>query len=123
MSVLVLIIQILYTLTLIVIHPYKQSLRVHTITLLIYQVVYIVFLIGINLINLVNDLDELFILSLGYFITGCCGLLIVLTGLRLYYELRYGEALEKEIQKEREKQEEEEKRRKEEELERKKRNL
>ena len=120
MSVFVLAVQIAYTLALVVIHPYKQSLRIHSVTLLINQCVFIVFLIFINLINLLKDMDELLIIILGYFITGCCGLLMILTGVRLYYELRYGEALEKKIQKQREKEEELQRKLKEEKLERKK---
>jgi hypothetical protein len=120
MSVFVLALQIIYTIALIVIHPYKQSLRVHSITLLINQMVFIVFLVFINLINLIKDMNELLIIILGYFITGCCGFLMILTGVRLYYELRFGEAMEKKIQKEREKEEEMERKRKEEKLEMKK---
>jgi hypothetical protein len=101
MSVLVLGLQVLYTISLIAIHPYKQSLKVHTITLLLNQALLIVFLVIINFINLFPDMDELLILMMGYFLTGCCGLLILLTVIRLYFELRYGEELEKRIQKER----------------------
>ena len=78
-SLFVLAVQTAYTIALIAIHPYRQSLRVHTVTLLINQTVYIVFLVAINLINLVDSIDETLVLILGYFITGCCGLLIVLT--------------------------------------------
>jgi hypothetical protein len=98
LSVIILILQIAYTIALIIIHPYKQSLRVHTVTLLINQIVYLVFLFFINLINFVKEMDETLIMILGYFITGCCGILMIFTVLRLYYELKYGEALEKEIQ-------------------------
>lgn len=48
--------------------------------------------------------------------TGIVWFLIILTVFRLYFEIRYGEALEKKIQKERKKVKEEEKRRKEEQL-------
>jgi hypothetical protein len=87
------------------------------VTLLINQVVYTVFLAFINLINMVDEIDEILVIMLGYFITGCCGFLMLLTGVRLYYELRYGEALEKKIQKEREMEEERQKKLKEERLE------
>jgi hypothetical protein len=102
MSVFVLALQVFYTVTLIAIDPYKQSLRVHTVTLTINQCVFIVFLVFINLINFNKDMDELLIIILGYFMTGLCGLLMTLTAVRLYYELRFGEALEKKIQKQRE---------------------
>ena len=92
-SVIALLLQIIYIIALIMIHPYKQSLRVHSITLLINQCVFLVFLIFINLINFVKDIDEILVLMMGYFITGCCGVLVLLTAVRLYYELRYGEAL------------------------------
>ena len=106
LSVIVFILQLAYIIALIVVHPYKQSLRVHTVTLLINQIVYLIFLFFINLINFIKEMDELLIMMLGYFITGCCGVLMILTAVRLYYELKYGEALEKEIQKEREREEE-----------------
>ena len=122
-SALVLVLQVFYTLALIVIHPYKQSLRVHTITLLINQCLYIVFLVVVNFINLIKDMDELLIIMLGYFLTGCCGLLVLLTFIRLYFELRYGEALERKIQKEREEEEELERKLKEEKLEQMKKQL
>ena len=93
-SILVLLLQVIYTIALVVIHPYRQSLRVHTITLLINQCVYIVFLTFINLINMVEEMNETLVIMMGYFISGCCGFLMVLTAIRLYYELRYGEALE-----------------------------
>ncbi len=117
MSMFVFVLQILYTIALVVVHPYRQSLRVHTVTLLINQVVYAVFLAFINLINMVDEIDEILVIMLGYFIKGCCGFLMILTGVRLYYELRYGEALEKKIQKEREQEEERQKKLKEERLE------
>ncbi len=123
MSIFVLLLQVLYTIALIVIHPYRQSLRVHTVTLLINQCVLIVFLTFINLINMVEEIDELLVIMMGYFITGCCGCLMLLTGIRLYFELRYGEALEKKIQKEREQEEERQKKLEEEKLERMKKKL
>ncbi len=102
MSIFIFVLQILYTIALVIVHPYRQSLRVHTVTILINQAVYIIFLAFINLINLVDNIDEFLVIMMGYFITGCCGFLMLLTGVRLYYELRYGETLEKQIQKERE---------------------
>lgn len=62
------------------------------------QTLYGVFLIVINLINLVGHLDEAMILYIGYAITGWVAFLIFMTFIRLYYEIRYGEALEKKIQ-------------------------
>lgn len=116
MSLLVLSLQVFYTITLIAIHPYKQSLKVHTITLLINQALLIAFLVVINFINLFPDMDEMLIIMMGYFLTGCCGLLILLTVIRLYFELRYGEELDKKIQKEREQEEERQKKLKKEKL-------
>jgi hypothetical protein len=122
-SVLVLCVQVFYTFWLLLIHPYRQSLRVHSITLILNHVVYIVFLVVVNLINLVNEIDESLVLMLGFFIPGCCALLIILSVVRLYYELRYGEALEREICKERERQEQLEKERQEQEFMKKKKRL
>jgi cysteine-rich repeat protein len=116
MSVLVLGLQVFYTIALIAIHPYKQSLKVHTITLLINHGLLIAFLVVINFINLIPDMDELLIVMMGYFLTGFCGMLMILTVVRLYFELKYGEELEKKIQKEREKEEERQKKLKQEKL-------
>lgn len=55
-SVFVLIFQILYTIIILVINPYQQSLRIHTVTLVFNQVIYIAFLILVNLVNLFNNL-------------------------------------------------------------------
>lgn len=55
-SVFVLIFQILYTIIILVINPYRQSLRIHTVTLVFNQVIYIAFLILVNLVNLFNNL-------------------------------------------------------------------
>ena len=80
----------MYLLALIKINPYEQSLKVHTVTLFINNGIVMVFLIVINLLNYVDDLDEIFVLGLGYFLTGGCGLSLILSFIRFYYELRYG---------------------------------
>ena len=87
-SVLVLVAHLIFMVSLIIINPYRQSLRVHQICVLFNQVVYLVFIIVINLINLVEDLNSLIILILAYFITFCCGVIMLLTIVRLYYEIR-----------------------------------
>lgn len=83
------------------IDPYRQSLSIHKVGLIISNVLFFVYLAVINLINYVKNLDNLIILLLGYVITFGCGLVIIMTLVRLYYELRYGEKLEKQIQEER----------------------
>ena len=84
MSIFIFVLQIFYTIALVAVHPYRQSLRVHTVTILINHAVYIVFLAFISLINLVDDIDEFQVIMMGYFITGCCGFLMFLTVVRLY---------------------------------------
>ena len=87
-SVLVLAVHLIFMISLILINPYRQSLRVHQICVLFSQTVYLVFISVINLINLVDDLSSLVILILAYFITFCCGFTMILTIVRLYYEIR-----------------------------------
>lgn len=56
-SLLILFLQGFYTVFLIYVNPYKQTLKIHSVTLLINQIVYIVFLIVINLINFLKNLS------------------------------------------------------------------
>jgi hypothetical protein len=97
-SLFVLILNLGFILILLKIKPYKQSLRIHQVSLIINHLLYAVFMVIINLINFLDTIKEIIILCLGYFIAGCVGMLILLTILRLYYEIRFGERLEKEIQ-------------------------
>lgn len=89
-SVVVLFLHSIYTVIIVFIKPYKQSLRIHAFVLYMNQILYGVFLIVINLINLVDHLDEVMILYIGYGLTGWIAILILLTFIRLYYEIRYG---------------------------------
>lgn len=102
-SVICLAIQIFYFILLVFIRPYKKALRMHSVALYFNQFLYCVFLIVINLINLIDIIDDFLVLCLGYFVVGCIYLLILLTVVRLYYEIRYGAALENKIQAEKEK--------------------
>jgi hypothetical protein len=97
-SVICLIVHLIFAIALPLIKPYKQSLRIHAVALYLNQALYFVFLVFINLINFVPDIDEFICLCMGYFVSGMVWLLIILTLVRLYYEIRYGEALEKKIQ-------------------------
>ncbi len=92
-SVFVLFLHLIYAISLLFIQPYKQSLRVHAFTLYMNQLLYFCFLVVINLINLVDSLDGFVMLCVGYAITGWVGILLILSFVRLYYEIRYGEAL------------------------------
>lgn len=56
-SVIVLFFHTIYALSLLFIQPYKQSLRIHAFTLYMNQVLYGVFLIVVNLINMLDSLD------------------------------------------------------------------
>jgi hypothetical protein len=92
-SAVAMLLHIVFMVSLVRIHPYRQSLRVHTVSLLFNNTVLLVFLFVVNLINYVDGLDSLIILVLGYFVTVCCLFQILLTFVRLYYELRYGREL------------------------------
>jgi signal transduction histidine kinase len=107
-SAVAMLLHIVFMVSLVRIHPYRQSLRVHTVSLLFNNAVLLVFLFVVNLINYVDGLDSLVILVLGYFVTVCCFFQILLTFVRLYYELRYGRELEIKIQDEREYQRQQE---------------
>ena len=104
MSVVCLTVHTFYITLLIIIKPYKQALRIHSVTLYFNQFLYFVFLVVINLINLIDVIDDFLVLCFGYFVIGCVYLLILLTVVRLYYEIRYGEGLEKTIQAEKQQQ-------------------
>ena len=84
-----------------IIDPYQQSLNIHKYGLFLCQGVYLVFLIGINFINFVGIRNEIISLIIVYTILVFCGIIIIFTVIRLYYEYRYGADLEKKIQKER----------------------
>ena len=96
-SVVCLVVHTFYFIVLIVIRPYKKALRVHSVALYFNQFVFFVFLVVINVINFIDAIDDFIVLCLGYFVIGCCYLLILLSMVRLYYEIRYGEALENKI--------------------------
>lgn len=97
MSVICLTVHTFYVIFSINIQPYKQALRIHSVALYFNQFLYFVFLVVINLINLVDVIDDFLVLCLGYFVIGCVYFLILLSVVRLYYEIRYGEALENQI--------------------------
>jgi hypothetical protein len=92
-SSIVLGIHCLYTMIIMLIKPYENSLRIHAVGLYLSLILFMVYLVVINLLNLISYVDEFIIIGLGYLILGSVGILIVLTGVRLYYEIRYGEAL------------------------------
>lgn len=93
-SAIVLAVQILHLITIIIIMPYKQSLKIHTIGLFISNLIYLGFLIIINVINYVDNMDDKLILFIGYGITASCGVSIIVSIIRTYYQIRYGRQLE-----------------------------
>lgn len=56
-SLVVLCIHSIYILTLLWINPYRRSLRIHSVGIYVNQLVCLVFLIVINLINMVDVID------------------------------------------------------------------
>jgi hypothetical protein len=89
-SVVVLFIHIAHIIYLFVIDPYKQSLKVHTVGIMFNNFLYLIFLITINFINYSEDIHPDATLGLGYATIVCCFLSILITLVRLYYELKYG---------------------------------
>lgn len=89
-SVVVLLIHTFHIVYLYLIDPYKQSLKVHTVGMMFNNFVYFLFLIIINVINYSEDIHPDATLALGYTIIFCCFISIVITLVRLYYELKYG---------------------------------
>jgi len=92
-STIVLIIQIIHIINIFLINPYKQCLKVHTIGMMLNNAIYLVFLIIINFINYFDEINQTLMILLGYGMSTCCGISIIITIIRLYYELRYGRAL------------------------------
>jgi hypothetical protein len=99
MSVFALLIHGVYIGVLVYINPYKMSLRIHTVGLFTCQAVYGLFLVFINLVNFLDEMDDIGVLLIAYLILGCSGFIIVFKIMRLYYEYKYGEELERQIQK------------------------
>ncbi len=89
-SAVMLLAQILFIIIIISINPYRQSLRIHTVTLLINHGVYTIFLVVLNIINFVEKVDEIIILGMGYLIMVSCFVVMVLSIIRIYYQYRYG---------------------------------
>jgi hypothetical protein len=73
-SVILVLIQFVYMLVLLKINPYKQSLTIHKVSLIYGNVLFFLYLIVINLINYVKELDSIVVLLLGYMITGGCAI-------------------------------------------------
>jgi hypothetical protein len=59
----------------------------------------LVSLIFVNVLNFNGSLSENNIDLYGFFVIGGCIILNVFTGIRLYYQIRYGEALDEQLQK------------------------
>jgi len=57
-SCIVLVIQIIHMLVIFVINPYKKSLKVHIIGMMLNNGIYLMFIIFINVINYVDDIGE-----------------------------------------------------------------
>jgi uncharacterized membrane protein len=100
-SAVVLGLQMAHMVCLYLIDPYKQSLRVHTVGIIFNNVIYFIFLVIINVINYAEDLHKDVTLGLGYGMIALGFISIIITAVRLYYELRYGKELEQKIQQER----------------------
>jgi hypothetical protein len=58
------------------------------------HVIYLVFLIVINAVNYIDSIHHDISLLFGYTMLGLCVLSILISIIRLYYELRYGKKLE-----------------------------
>lgn len=92
-SVVVLVIQMVHMVCLYLIDPYKQSLKVHSVGIIFNNIVYFIFLVIINVINYTDDIHKDLALGLGYGIIVLGSISIIITIVRLYYELRYGKEL------------------------------
>lgn len=78
--------------------PYKNCLKIHFISLMINRIIFLTFLAFVTLKNLVVDLNETVMLAMCYFIVGAFFIAISFSFVRLYYDIRYGEALEKRLE-------------------------
>jgi hypothetical protein len=100
-SIIVLVIQAIHMIVIFCINPYKMSLKVHTIGMLLNNFIYLVFLIIINFINYMQKMQPAIAMFFGYAMIAFCFVSIVITIIRLYYELRYGRELEMQLEEER----------------------
>lgn len=93
-SLVVLIIHSFYIFVLYQINPYQKSLMIHTYGLYLNQLIYLLFLLYVNLVNFIGDaFPQVLSLIIVYFILATCFVLMAFTITRLYYEYRYGEEL------------------------------
>ena len=93
-SSIVLGLHLIFMVIIIVLNPYRYSLKVHTIGMVINNAIYLTFLIVVNFINYLDSIHHDISLLLGYTMLGLCCLSIIFSIIRLYYELRYGRKLE-----------------------------
>lgn len=96
-SVIVLLIHLIHMIVIFSINPYKMSLKVHTIGMLINNAIYLVFLVLINFINYMTKMQPAIAMFFGYAMIAFCLASIIVTIIRLYYELRYGRELEMQL--------------------------
>lgn len=71
--------------------PYRECLRIHTIGIVYNRLVYLGFLVFVNIKNLFPNIEELIMLVMVYFVILGLAVVIILSIVRLYYEYRYGE--------------------------------
>ena len=89
-SAVVLALQTIHMVCLYLIDPYKQSLRVHSIGIIFNNVLYFALLVIINVINYTEEIHRDITLGLGYGVIIFGSISIIITIVRLYYELKYG---------------------------------
>jgi len=90
-SIIALVVHVIYIISLKIINPYKNYLKIHKYGLFVCQFTYLIFILAINYINFFPKIDEIYSLIFMYGILFACFAIIMLTFIRLYYQCRYGE--------------------------------
>ncbi len=86
--------ELTYIVYLFKLQPYKQCLKIHSIGVIFNRAVFLAFLGFVTLKNLVAGINEVVMLGMCFLIVGSVFIMIVLSFIRLYYDLRFGEELE-----------------------------
>lgn len=90
-SIIALVVHIAYIISLKIINPYKNYLKIHKYGLFACQFTYLIFILVINYINFFPQINEIYSLIIVFAILFACFAIIILTFIRLYYQCRYGD--------------------------------
>jgi hypothetical protein len=89
-SALFFIAELLYVIYIYRLRPYKQCVWIHSVGFIFNRFGYLLFLLFITIKNLIVNLNEIVMLGMCYFVIAVFSIMILLSIVRLYYDLRLG---------------------------------